>query len=182
MNYWENISKINERQEAKGLDKYGIALESNVALTMEERILHLQEELVDALKYCEHLKAAKPAVSLNTLAAAIHNNAVAHGWWDEPRSFGDIVALCHSELSEALEEHRDGAPLAYTFNVFGERETDTALWEPSEKPEGVATEMIDCLIRILDWCGHEGVDVDHLLMIKHEYNKTRPYKHGGKVM
>lgn len=57
MNYWENISKINERQEAKGLDKYGMALENNTALTTAQRIEHLQEELIDGLKYAEHLKA-----------------------------------------------------------------------------------------------------------------------------
>ncbi len=42
--------------------------------------------------------------------------------------------------------------------------------------------MIDCLIRILDWCGKEGVDVDEILARKHEYNKTRPYRHGGKKL
>ena len=50
------------------------------------------------------------------------------------------------------------------------------------KPEGIAVEMIDCIIRILDWCAKEGVDVDAILTAKHEYNKTRPYRHGGKVM
>jgi hypothetical protein len=42
--------------------------------------------------------------------------------------------------------------------------------------------MIDCIIRILDWCGKESVDVDALLAMKHEYNKTRPYRHGGKAL
>lgn len=57
LSYWINITKINERQEAKGLDKYGMTLESNTGLTMEQRIEHLQEELIDGLKYAEHLKA-----------------------------------------------------------------------------------------------------------------------------
>ena len=41
-------------------------------------------------------------------------------------------------------------------------------------------EMIDCIIRILDWCGKKGIDVDELLRKKHAYNETRPYRHGGK--
>lgn len=43
---------------------------------------------------------------LNELARDIHENAKAHGWWDENRSFPEVIALCHSELSEALEEYR----------------------------------------------------------------------------
>lgn len=126
---------------------------------------------------------------LNELAKEIHANAVAHGWWDEERSFGDIVALCHSELSEALEEYRSGRPLAYVFQDRGDDSSDPVemvtnpdIWQHKRKPEGIAVEMIDCIIRILDWCGKEGVDVDKLLYAKHEYNRTRPYRHGGKAL
>lgn len=55
--YWMNICKMNARQEAKGLKKYGEPLEENTTLTTVQRIEHLQEELIDGLKYCEHLKA-----------------------------------------------------------------------------------------------------------------------------
>jgi len=126
-------------------------------------------------------------MNLNQLSKEIHENAVDHGWWDGDRTFGDIVALCHSELSEALEEYRAGKPTLY-YNCDGhacdllECDDCETQNERNGKPEGIAVEMIDCLIRILDWCGKEGVDVDQLLSLKHEYNKTRPYKHGGKVI
>lgn len=118
-------------------------------------------------------------MNLNEITKEIHENAVAHGWWDEERSFGDIVALCHSELSEALEEYRSGMPMMYYVNADGDPTTYFEKYN-GEKLEGIATEMIDCLIRILDWCGKEGIDVEKVLTMKHEYNKTRPYKHGGK--
>lgn len=48
------------------------------------------------------------------------------------------------------------------------------------KPEGVAVELCDAIIRILDYLAYMGVDVEAVLMAKHEYNKGREYRHGGK--
>lgn len=56
LNYWERICAINNRQTAKGQQKYGQRLEDNTTLTTEQRIEHAEEELIDALKYLEHLK------------------------------------------------------------------------------------------------------------------------------
>lgn len=194
-------------------------------------------------------------MNLNDFAKEVHQNAVDHGWWDEERTFGEIVALCHSELSEALEEYRAGRPMVYGDDLWGE----TRVVEPPDimalgvKPEGIAVELADCVIRILDWFGKVEADVDQamregeelhqytpfsskasagtfiaglhlslsfaywedltdpqrcgsmmylglcinlirawlseaqvgmdeILRLKHEYNKTRPYRHGGKVM
>lgn len=104
---------------------------------------------------------------LKVLSKEIHQNAVDHGFYEPVPSFGEIIALCHSELSEALEQHRDGKPLLY--------HTDG-------KPDGVAVEMADCLIRILDWFGTVDIDVDAVVLSKHAYNRNRPYRHGGKVL
>lgn len=128
---------------------------------------------------------------LNELAKEIHANAVEHGWWDEERSFGDIVALCHSELSEALEEYRAGRPMVWRaceYDGFPCDKNDCDVYDKGhcsglqveDKPEGIAVEMADCIIRILDWCGKEGVDIDAIMQEKMEYNLTRPYRHGGK--
>lgn len=120
---------------------------------------------------------------LNNLAAAVHENAVAHGWWEQERELPEILMLCVSELAEALEEYRAGRPNIY-YNVEGE-EILYANGEACEKyerrkPEGVAVELADCMIRILDYCGHAGIDIEEAIRIKHEYNKTRLYRHGGK--
>ena len=53
--YWERITALAERQRAKGMSKYGQGLEMNPADILE-RINHLQEELIDALMYCEWIK------------------------------------------------------------------------------------------------------------------------------
>ena len=50
------------------------------------------------------------------------------------------------------------------------------------RPEGIAVELVDCVIRIMDYCNHAGIDLDEMIKIKHKYNKGRPYKHGGNVI
>lgn len=112
------------------------------------------------------------SLQIDDFAKEVHQNAADHGWWEEKRSFGDIISLCHSELSEALEEYRKGKPPIEIY--FNELKPD--------KPEGVPTEFADVIIRILDYCCREGIDIEHAIKLKHEYNKTRPYRHGGKVL
>ena len=53
--YWKRICKLSDAQRKKGMETYGQGLESNPA-AMLKRIEHLQEELVDALMYCEWIK------------------------------------------------------------------------------------------------------------------------------
>jgi NTP pyrophosphatase (non-canonical NTP hydrolase) len=127
---------------------------------------------------------------LNELRDEIHENAINHGWWEEERSFGEIIALCHSELSEALEEYRNGAnpnqvicenrdSLCKSLFIAGKkmRDCDECI---AYKPGGIGIELADCIIRILDYCGHAKINIEDAIKIKHEYNKTRSYKHGGK--
>lgn len=201
-------------------------------------------------------------LNLNDFAKEVHRVAVEHGWYDgqETRSTDEIIALIHSEWSEALEEYRAGRPMLWheCMNCHEPCMEDScgdwydgecALGELAKKPEGIMIELIDGCIRILDYMGHkkycleagrdnverlaqagelivrarcsegfnlpsliallhwqtavfhgdlgvaglispmasvffwiqeQGFDPEELLRMKHEYNKTRPYKHGGK--
>ena len=107
-------------------------------------------------------------VSLASIQKAIHEMAKEKGWWEEERGFAEVIALAHSELSEALEEYRDGKGMLY-YNE-----------DNPNKPEGIGIEMADVIIRILDWAEHADVDIEEMIRLKFNYNATRPYKHGGK--
>lgn len=48
------------------------------------------------------------------------------------------------------------------------------------KPEGLAVELCDAIMRILDYLAYMHVDVEAVLEAKHAYNLGRPYRHGGK--
>lgn len=108
---------------------------------------------------------------MKELQKQIHKLAKEKGWWEEDRDFAEVVALAHSELSEALEEYRNSKDFVYYTTL-----TDSEYL----KPEGIAIEMADVIIRILDWAEKEGVDMEEMIKVKHKYNTTRPYKHGGK--
>lgn len=54
--YWKRITALAERQREKGLSKYGKGLEMN-PMGISERLTYLEEELIDALMYIEHIKA-----------------------------------------------------------------------------------------------------------------------------
>lgn len=48
------------------------------------------------------------------------------------------------------------------------------------KPEGFGVELADAIIRIADLARRHDIDLDGLVRLKMDYNKTRPHMHGGR--
>ena len=86
--------------------------------------------------------------NLNKLAEHCYNEAKQAGWHDTPREDGTMLALIHSEISEALDDHLPHRPMA-------------------------EVELADALIRILDFAGMKGYDLGGAVREKLDYNRTR---------
>lgn len=78
-------------------------------------------------------------IDWDALAKVVHEDNVKKGFWPpEGRNFGEMIALAHSEISEAHDDwHHSRAPdekLPQFMNTF--------------------VEIADCMIRLLDTMGH----------------------------
>lgn len=129
---------------------------------------------------------------LNELAKQVNVTAHRKGWYIHPRSFGDIIALFHSEITEVFEEWRAGGSITGVSAKTDSTEYLVAHankddWKEFErmasqgyKPEGVPIELADVIIRILDFCAENGIDIGAAVSTKMVYNETRAFRHGGK--
>jgi len=113
--------------------------------------------------------------TINKIAADIHE--LNKKWWcdlqtGEPiqRNHGELIALVHSELSEALEADRK--------NLMDDK---------LPHRHGLEVELADAVIRIFDMAAGLKLDIGGALVEKLEYNRNRAdhktenrLKEGGK--
>lgn len=111
----------------------------------------------------------------------IYDVAVSKGWHDNDHTLTEgekvaaYVANIHGEASELWEAYRAGklrAPCDKAAKMAGHGITPLTC---------VEEELADVIIRALDDAMALGVDIEKAIAAKHEYNKTRPQRHGGKL-
>lgn len=92
-----------------------------------------------------------------------HLTALQAGWYANPqtgeptqRNFGEVIALMHSELSEALEADRKGL-----------------MDDKLPHRQGIEVELADCLIRIFDTAEALGLDLAGAVIEKNRFNQQR---------
>jgi len=112
-------------------------------------------------------------MTISELFRESHETAVSKGWWDKERNPLEILMLINCELAEVAEEFRKGKPdKYYSFDQEG-----------NLKPEGYLAELGDALIRMADFIEQLGCTSKFELILKEkmDYNKTRSYRHNGKL-
>jgi hypothetical protein len=95
----------------------------------------------------------------------IHKTAHEKGWYENPRNDFEMLALVHSEVSEIVEALRNNNPPDDKCPQFSSAEVECA----------------DVIIRLLDQGQKNNWDIPRAILAKMQYNKTRSYKHGGKL-
>jgi NTP pyrophosphatase (non-canonical NTP hydrolase) len=78
------------------------------------------------------------------------------------------LALICTEAAEAMDDV-----------IAGRWET---VVNSNGKPEGLGSELADIIIRVCDDVGALGIDLKAELLAKMSFNRTRPYRHGGKAV
>lgn len=96
------------------------------------------------------------------VAKDCYENSKAHGFWEAERNRPEMLALMHSELSEALEYYRKGDKQSDHIPEF----------------TGVEEELADVIIRVMDYAHGFKHRVAEAVIAKMEFNKSRPHKHG----
>jgi NTP pyrophosphatase (non-canonical NTP hydrolase) len=119
---------------------------------------------------------------INKLAREIQQNNVRKGFYEEEKNIGEMLALIHSEVSEALEaDRKDHYFQGDIQSILNEKEDETFKEAFNKQVKSsFEDELADIMIRVMDLAAYKGVDLESHILVKMRYNALREYKHGKK--
>lgn len=129
-------------------------------------------------------------MELNQIQKIVHELAKEKGWHDQDVSLVERIMLVVTELAEGVECIRNNEPPIWQKGEGKNPLTSEVVklmpispeWKETSKPEGVQVELADAVIRIMDIFESQGWKLEEAIRLKHTYNKTRAWRHGGKAI
>lgn len=139
-------------------------------------------------------------MDLNEFANDVHALAVEKGFYDPEPTDAELIAGIHAEISEAFEEWNAGRPMVYRLcyndepmSVFNQvryceaREKGQCTRSPvivpgergccgSDEFHGIAVELIDVVLRVLDAAATWGVTVHRHKIERVSFHPNTDYK------
>jgi hypothetical protein len=100
---------------------------------------------------------------LNELVVGSFKIATEKGWHDEDRTLSAITLLMQSEVAEAVEEYRKNKEINeiwYEKHYLEGGVECSMIGEPGDKPCGIPVEIADMVIRVADYCGKKGYNLE----------------------
>ena len=123
---------------------------------------------------------------INNLAAEIHKNAKAKGFFEKEKNIGEMLALIHSEVSEALEADRKDMYCDWSYDeppIIQENLIDDNSFKrlfEKEVKNNFEDGLADIMIRVMDLAAYKKINLEWHIKAKMRYNSLREKYHSKK--